>query len=163
MPPCPPLAAAAGQGGRGVASQWRIRHKLLLGLASVVGILALLLLGTLEGLASYRSTMNTVDSKTQELREAQKLQVAVTELAAPFEPGTSPLLEPAQLHAKVVNAREAFKGCQKALADTVRRGRDPDNGFNENENIEALKEKFDNLERVLGAVDTRTVMTPAPL
>jgi signal transduction histidine kinase len=163
MPPCLPLAAAAGQGGRGVASQWRIRHKLLLGLASVVGILALLLLGTLEGLAAYRTTMNTVDSKTQELREAQNLQVAVTELAAPFEPGTSPLLEPAQLKTKIDNAKEAFRGCQKALADTIRRGRDPDNGFNENENIEALKEKFEKLEYVLGAIHTSTAMTSEPL
>jgi signal transduction histidine kinase len=164
MPEPRHLSTAAGQGGRGVASQWRIRHKLLLGLASVVGILALLLLGTLEGLAAYRSTMNTVDSKLHELQEAQNLQVAVTELAAPFEPGTSTLLEPTQLHKKIDNARNAFKDCQKALADTIRRGRDPDNGFNENGNIEALKAKFENLDSVLGAVDTREVLAPnAPL
>src|SRR5262249_62420617 len=93
-PPFHYPSTIAGQGGRGVASQWRIRHKLLLGLASVVGVLALLLLGTLEGLASYRSTMNTVDSKLQELREAQQLQVAVTEPAAPIDGDPRPLSHP---------------------------------------------------------------------
>jgi len=145
-----------------VASQWRIRHKLLVGLASVVGVLALLLLGTLEGLAAYRSTMNTVDSKLHELQEAQNLQVAVTELAAPFEPGTSPLLEPKQLHNKIKSARGAFENCQKALADTIRRGRDPENGFNETGNLESLKDKFENLESVLRAVDTKATITTAP-
>src|SRR5262249_60048263 len=107
MPPCPPLAAAAGQGGRGVASQWRIRHKLLLGLASVIGILALLLLGTLEGLGAYRATMNTVESKLQELEKADELHRAVTMLAAPFEPGT-PLIEELDLLRKRIKAaREA--------------------------------------------------------
>src|SRR5215469_3572653 len=40
----------SGQGGRGVAGHWRIRHKLILGLGLVVAIMALQLAGTLKGL-----------------------------------------------------------------------------------------------------------------
>src|SRR5690349_2204712 len=45
----------AGRGPRraGVASQWRIRHKLMLGLGLVVAIMALLVGGTLRGLWPY--------------------------------------------------------------------------------------------------------------
>jgi signal transduction histidine kinase len=132
-----------------VASQWRIRHKLLLGLASVVGILALLLLGTLEGLGAYRATMNTVDSKLSELKEAQGLQVAVTELAAPFEPSTSPNEEQNRFRERIAAAKKAFLGYQHALDQTLQKGRDPEGGFNENLLIDALNECFDRLDRAV--------------
>src|SRR5262245_41997252 len=80
----------AGQGGRGVAGRWRIRHKLMLGLGLVVGVLALLLAGTLKGLASYRATTRSMDSKIDELKEAQLLKVILTDLAAPPAPGVTP-------------------------------------------------------------------------
>jgi two-component system, NtrC family, sensor kinase len=132
-----------------VASPWRIRHKLLLGLASVVGILALLLLGTLEGLGAYRSTMNTVESKLLELRAAQELHLAVTGLASPFEPFTTPKDELRQLDDRIKLAKDAFAGYRKALADTVERGRDPEGGFNENQLTDALNVGFLNLDRSL--------------
>jgi signal transduction histidine kinase len=134
-----------------VASQWRIRHKLLLGLASVVGILTLLLLGTLEGLASYRSSMNTVDSKLLELEHAQNLQVAVTQLAAPIEKNSSLPSQAAELDSRIDKAFKAFEGYQEALAETLRRGRDPEGGFNENESVNALRQCFENLRSVLDA------------
>jgi signal transduction histidine kinase len=132
-----------------VASQWRIRHKLLLGLASVVGILTLLLLGTLEGLASYRSSMNTVDSKLLELEHAQNLQVAVTQLAAPIEQKLPLSSQAAELDLRIKKASKAFEGYQEALAETLRRGRDPEGGFNENESVDALRQCFENFRDVL--------------
>jgi signal transduction histidine kinase len=132
-----------------VASQWRIRHKLLLGLAGFVGILALLLLGTLESLAAYRASMNTVDSKLLELQHAQTLQVAVTQLAAPLKSGTPLTEERDQLKKKITQAEDAFSDYQKALADTIQRGRDPEGGFNENQNVDKLHECFGKLRRVL--------------
>jgi len=65
-----------------VAGKWRIRHKLMIGLALVVGIMGLLLGGALKGLASYRTTMNSMDSKLTELRSAQNVKLSVSELAA---------------------------------------------------------------------------------
>src|SRR5205085_2063039 len=54
----------------GVACSWKIRHKLLLGMGLVVANMALLLGGTLHGLASYRDVMGTTESKVEELEAA---------------------------------------------------------------------------------------------
>jgi signal transduction histidine kinase len=63
-----------------VASHWRIRHKLMLGLGLVVGTMVLLLGGTLRGLWSYYVTMNSIRSKTAELHAAEDLKEAVGEV-----------------------------------------------------------------------------------
>ena len=49
--------------------RWRIRHKLLLGLGVVVGIMAILLTGCLQGLAAFTATVKTADSKLVELKK----------------------------------------------------------------------------------------------
>ena len=66
-----------------MAGKWRIRHKLMLSMGLMVSVLALLLVGTLKGLASYRATMRTIGSKMDELEEADNLRAAVKELAKP--------------------------------------------------------------------------------
>jgi signal transduction histidine kinase len=97
--------------------------------------------------------MNTVDSKLNELQHAQELQLAVTQLAAPIKPG--PLsYERKQLDDKIELAGNAFRAYQKALADTIQRGRDPDGGFNENQNVDKLRDSFEKLEQVLEAETT---------
>jgi CHASE3 domain sensor protein len=63
-----------------VALQWRIRHKLMLGLTLVVGIMALLLGGTLRGLWSYYQTVNTVRGLVNELRAAEDVKAEVDNL-----------------------------------------------------------------------------------
>src|SRR5947209_5232517 len=70
-------------GRAGVASQWRIRHKLMLGLGLVVGIMALLLGGTLRGLWSYYVTVNSIRNRLAELKAAQELREAVDNLGRP--------------------------------------------------------------------------------
>ncbi len=57
-----------------MAGNWRIRHKLMLSMGLMVSVLALLLAGTLKGLASYRTTMRTIASKMSELEEADSLR-----------------------------------------------------------------------------------------
>ena len=64
-----------------MAGAWRIRHKLLFGLFLVVGIMAILSAGTLEGLRSYRSTMQMIDTKLAELRAVNDIHAAMRELA----------------------------------------------------------------------------------
>ena len=49
-----------------MAFRWRIRHKLMLGLAVVVGVIGLLLAGTVYGLAKFRATMKSTDAKHAE-------------------------------------------------------------------------------------------------
>lgn len=59
---------------------WRIRHKLLLGVALFVAMLALLLGGTLQGLWSYYQTTNAIRGNTAELRAADMLRATVNPL-----------------------------------------------------------------------------------
>ena len=66
-----------------MARRWRIRHKLMLALATAVAILATLLAGTVKGLWSYHVTTKSIDSKLQELDKAEKLKTAVEQLVLP--------------------------------------------------------------------------------
>src|SRR5262245_57579093 len=70
-------AQGRGQGGRRVACKWRIRHKLMLGIGLVVGIMAFLLVGTLQGLFAYRDTMRSIDSKLEELIAANDIRASL--------------------------------------------------------------------------------------
>ncbi len=124
-----------------MAFHWRIRHKLMLGFGLVVGIIALILGGTLYGLISYRATMKSIESKLAELKEAEAFKVAVnglSNLSAPAgdsETGNvvSKLLE------KVKDAEEALDSYEEKLQDTLTHGRDPDKGFQERGLVEAIR------------------------
>ncbi|HEY7309306.1 MAG TPA: ATP-binding protein [Gemmataceae bacterium] len=64
-----------------MASRWRIRHKLMLGLGLVVATMSLLLGGTVFGLWSYYLDMNSLRSKTTQLQLAEKIKSDVGHLA----------------------------------------------------------------------------------
>lgn len=66
-----------------MALRWRIRHKLMLGLVLVVGLMALLLGGTLIGLWSYYVTVNIVRAKLDQRRGADELKVCIAKLVEP--------------------------------------------------------------------------------
>jgi signal transduction histidine kinase len=139
-----------------VAGRWRIRHKLMLGLGLVVAILALLLAGTLKGLASYRATTKTIDSKLVELSEANQLREAVAGLktAAETSPrandedeGTGLVVKIQLLEDKfelvMVPEAERLLACyRQKLEETVKQGRVPDNGYKERNQVEALEGYF---------------------
>jgi two-component system NtrC family sensor kinase len=134
-----------------VACNWRIRHKLMLGMGLVVAVLALLLAGTLKGLASYRTTMRSLTSKLDEVKAADDLREKVKVLAK-----TSPYLatQAVDLQDKIKHAREALKHYQEALQETIDLHRDLDNGFQELEQVKALTERFDRLDlAVVAALD----------
>jgi two-component system NtrC family sensor kinase len=140
-----------------VAFRWRIRHKLILGLALVVAITALLLAGTYKGLASYMATMKTVSSKLAELNEANEFKVAVQDLATHSSLSASGKdLTPEQIKiekdaivAKAGFAKEALARYDEKLQDTVRRGRDPNNGYRPAIIVRKLNERFDHLQQAL--------------
>jgi two-component system NtrC family sensor kinase len=136
-----------------VARPWRIRHKLMVGLGLVVGIMFLLLGGTLFGLVSYMATMKTVDSKVLELQKANELKVTVNALAAPY-PGSSPNYEAElqQLRPLILNARAKLNAYRDQLADTVKRHRDPDDGYRETKEVEALEGLFDDLDKAIDSM-----------
>jgi two-component system NtrC family sensor kinase len=140
-----------------VARPWRIRHKLMFGLGVVIGIVGLLLVGSLLGLLSYMTTMKTTDSKLGELSKASDLKQAINELAA--EPPTlprdrfpSPEEDEADLKARKEKAQRALVVYEAQLEETISKHRDPEGGDEERDFIKALKERFQRLdEAILGA------------
>jgi signal transduction histidine kinase len=130
-----------------LACQWRIKHKLLLGLGLVVGILALMVAGSLKGLASYRATMQSIDSKLYELHE---LQALLSSLKSAPEASRNPADEPEELRRKMKQAREALARYEERLQETLERRRDTDNGFMEKQLVDALHHWFDKLEEAIG-------------
>ena len=119
---------------------WRIRHKLMLGMALVIAIMGLLLAGTLKGLASYRATMRTMGSKLAELNEADNFRAAVKDINDKFA---------TDIWDKVRLAKEALQRYQVKLLDSVSGGRDPDDCFREKSQIDALNLGFTKLETTL--------------
>jgi signal transduction histidine kinase len=158
-----------------VACRWRIRHKLMLGLGLVVAITALLLAGTLKGLSSYRATMKTMESKLTELDAASDFQRRVTEVKHALENAPNPAgLTPAELantgaddgkadtpprspfaeaeaafRRRVTEARAALQNYKISLLDTIKLKRDPDRGYNEMQQVQALEKGFTRLERAM--------------
>jgi signal transduction histidine kinase len=131
-----------------VASRWRIRHKLLLGLGTVVCLMALLLCGTLRGIWSAYLFTNTIKDRTNELVAAEKIDKTVTELLA----STPELLEnPNGIPVAVGKVRDAMSGYRDRLDETISRGRDPLHGVLEKEMLDDLEEKLQTLEEALGA------------
>jgi two-component system NtrC family sensor kinase len=136
-----------------VACQWRIRHKLILGLGLVIGIMALLLAGTLKGLLSYSTTLKSIDSKLAELSKAEDFKTAVADLDKPPESKrTEPQDKVACLESKMAHAQKTLAAYQEQLQDTLNRRRDPKKGFQEIQLIDALREDFEKLSAAVKKV-----------
>lgn len=129
-----------------MARGWRIRHKLMLGMALVGAIMALLLVGTLKGLTSYQDTRRTMDSKLGELDAAARLHSSIRSLAEPcksLSQQTSDLLDKARI------IRQDLQNYLVLLEVTISLKRDPDKGYQERLVLQALEQQLDNLEKEL--------------
>lgn len=124
-----------GQGGPVVARPWRLRHKLLLGLAVVLAVLGTLMAGSLLGLRSYIDTTKTTDSKLAELQFVEELRTAITQLTAPGGPRAD---EKLRLEQRLGDVRSRLEAYQEQHRDTLRRRRDPDDGEHESDLIADL-------------------------
>jgi two-component system, NtrC family, sensor kinase len=126
-----------------VAYQWRIRHKLLLGLGLVEGLMGLLLAGTLIGLLSYHWTMKSIGSKLGELNAAERLKETVSLLVS-LDPRK--VEEADELEGGIIKARQNLDAYKERLTDTLNRGRDRNEGHYEKLSIEALQSCLDRLQ-----------------
>jgi two-component system, NtrC family, sensor kinase len=126
-----------------VAMRWRIRHKLLLGLGLVVGIIALLLVGTIQGLTAFLAAAKTSDSKLAELRKAEDLKIAIDELNKPSDAGLTLDEEEVRLKRKLTQAEDALAEYVKQLEDTLARKRDPKKGEHEQALVGDLRLAFE--------------------
>src|SRR4051794_21968427 len=107
--------------------------------------MALLLTGTLKGLLSYSTTMKGMESKTGELIEADKLRAAVNDLGTPANARANLAEALSIMNTRMGLALEAKAAYEVALTDTLRRRRDPENGFVEKQLISSLNERFEEL------------------
>ncbi len=64
------------------------------------------------------------------------------------------------LRGKIRQAREALGEYKNKLHETINHRHDPDNGYQEWEQVKALEERFDRLERALAAAQTPAVISP---
>jgi len=129
-----------------VAYKGRIRHKLMLGMGLVMAIMGLLVAGTLKGLASYRATMRTIDTKLVELSGADNLRDVIKDLGLP---SSTPRTAAFEMGERVRVAKDALKAYEDKLFKSVRGQGDADRGYREAEQVEALKKGFQKLETAL--------------
>src|SRR5437879_488748 len=108
---------------RRVVMRWQIRHKLLLGLGMVVGIIALLLVGTIQGLTAFLAAAKTSDSKLAELRKAEDLKIALDDVNKPADAGLTLDEDEVRLKRKLTQSESALDEYVKQLEDTLARKR----------------------------------------
>ena len=131
-----------------MASRWRIRHKLLLGLGLVVLLMAVLLSGTLRGLWAYYATTNGIRSKLQELFAAEQFKLAVGELTS-SENTDRMLLQPATVPAEIRKVRDSLDEYSNQLEETVAHGFDSRRGLYERELVAGLQGDLDEYEKAV--------------
>ena len=147
--------ATTGKGRSVVASRWRIRHKLLLGLGLVVLLMAVLLSGTLRGLWAYYTTTNSIRSKLQELFAAEKLKVSVGELISPDNTARM-LKEPAVLPAEIRKVREDIDAYGDQVEKTLAHTYDSRRGLLSKQWIDCLNQYLDAYESALLKIGNRS-------
>ena len=136
-----------------MAGNWRIRHKLILGMFLVLATMGLLLAGTLNGLSSYRATMRTLDSKLTELEKADDLKEAIKALAGPF---SQPTRQVTILEERIGPARDRLAEYRAQLDRTVHSGRDPNRGYEEGRCLLDMEKMLDALGEELKKAQVTT-------
>ncbi len=133
-----------------VARRWRIRHKLMLGLATAIAILAMLLAGTLNGLWSYYVTVKSIESKLKELDAAEKLKTKVDHLSRTLPEKTDdPLRTFLTFDQHIPEAQQALDNFKTAFEDTLSRKLTRDDGKDIAGYIDALKTQLDDLHQAI--------------
>src|SRR5262245_20742222 len=125
----------------------------MIGLGLVVLILAILVLGTFNGLASYQATTKSIDSKLVELKKAQDVKSVMTDLLTTSPPREASLEEQRDFFKpKIELAKNKLAAYRDQLQDTLDRHRDPDKGIKEIIEIQAFSERFTRLDEAFQKV-----------
>jgi two-component system, NtrC family, sensor kinase len=132
-----------------VARPRRLRHKLMLGLALVVGSVGLLLGGTVYGFRAYLNTVRTTERKLYELTQVNILIYPLSESQRPAAPDIN--AEYRELM-ELTNQTHVFAAVYRdELAKTVDAGLDPDGGFQETKLLDHLEAALQRLTQALHA------------
>ncbi len=132
-----------------MASRWRIRHKLMLGLGMVVVIMALLLLGASRALWSYYLTMNGIRVRIAELIAAEELTRAVFELVS-----NDHILDvindhPERLPVSIKKVRTALEAYEEELNEAGAVNYDPLRGIWEREQLVQIRQDLEAFHRAM--------------
>jgi signal transduction histidine kinase len=126
-----------------VAFRWRIRHKLMLGLGLVVGLITLLLGGTLYGMASFRANMKSIEGKLNELDKAMAFRLTIKQL----EDSINSHAEADKREQQIRQATHELEAYQQTLQETIQR--EPDSGYEESRLVEKLSKQLRKLEKAV--------------
>lgn len=144
-----------------MACSWRIRHKMALGMALVVGIMGVLLTGTMKGLAGYRFSMRAIQSKLAEQEKAYDLKEAINHLLTVKDgPNRNQAAELKSMARGVVRLR--LEEYRQALDETIGHGRAADKGFTETLQVEAILKALQEFEAAVNE-DARPLVGVASL
>ncbi len=148
-----------------MARRWRIRHKLLLGLATAVAILILLVAGTLNGLWSYYVTMKVIEAKINEITAAETLKASVAKLALKDDPLVPHLCVVKEY--RIPEAQQALNSFETFFNTTLNRGLTSDDGVPIAGTVAALREQLegllkicDNPQKDLASMDFNKLVVP---
>lgn len=137
---------------------WRLRHKLVLGLALVMVSVGLLLGGTLLGLSASSETIDVTARKNDEMQTLVQLKDAIWligtrpadgfggEPAGGRENRSTPGRELEHIRGQLDRARRSFAQYQKTHEFVVRDRLDPDRGEYEDGHVVTLEQAFAELE-----------------
>lgn len=131
----------------------RLRHKLMLGLALVVGSVALLLGGTLYGLQAYYGSLQTIHAKLNEIKQVNIMVLALVGPERPTPPDIT--TEYQDFVDRERDTRMFMEVYQKELALTQARGLDPDDGHEETRLLHQLDSALRRLSFALRQVQTK--------
>lgn len=143
-----------------MALRWRIRHKLLLGLGMVVGIIALLLTGTIYGLTAFTGTVRTADSKILELHHAELLKRQICDLRSATEAGRSFDELEQRLRTLSASVRQTVDDFAVQLQNTIERGVDVNNSDHEQILVGDLQRQIQQLNKAIETLKAPEVSNP---
>ena len=130
---------------------WRLRHKLVFGLALVLLCVALLLGGAVYGLSSLFESADSNQWKITEMRAVMVVRdtiVAINTQPPPPQPNdrrSEPARERDHINQMYQQAHKAFQGYMQTHSDIQRNKLDPDGGDYERAQIQSMTKEFDAL------------------
>lgn len=149
-----------------MARPWRLRHKLVLGLALVVGSVALLLGGALFGLSSYLETMQTTRRKLDRMQIVVQLRDHIQRITFAGQ-GPRGADAGSQFDHERDQVRDAIKATRltvKAHADTLQAEVDridPDDSEDEARLLERLDESLTQMQEAVERAAPHRFISPA--
>lgn len=153
-----------------MARPWRLRHKLGLGLALLVGSVVLLLGGAIFGQSSFVATLQTTERKLNEIQVVVILRDHIHRIPAAGQLGNPEEAhdlresqadrEKRQIKNAVRDARTDLEVYRTMLQEeTVRRGLDPDGGDDETELVRRIELSLNSLDLAVDAAQSRIETT----